>query len=196
MEPFRFYGSVHRATVPSVNSFTLPDTLPAVLLVNPGACVTGASGLRHTDRAVERHRRRVAARCPFLPPYHVGCLASRAMRPRIFPNRRCVKWLPDPRAPPALRRRLRLFTARRNPRLAWLGRRGKLGLQLGETARQLVALGAERLVTHDRSLLLLGQLRLQLRLAEIDLLELRLEPRHPVLGGNVGAEGHVEHEDE
>ena len=38
-------------TVPSVNSFTLPDTLPAVLLANPGACVTGASGLGHTGRA-------------------------------------------------------------------------------------------------------------------------------------------------
>jgi len=54
-------------TIPSVNSFTLPDTLPAVLLANPGACVTGASGLGHTDRAVERHRRRVASRCPFPP---------------------------------------------------------------------------------------------------------------------------------
>ncbi len=57
----------------SVNSFTLPATLPAVLLANPGACVTGASGLGHTDRAVERHRRRVASLpipadpCP-LPP--------------------------------------------------------------------------------------------------------------------------------
>jgi hypothetical protein len=45
MEPFRLYGSVHRATVPSVNSFTLPATLPAVLLATPGACVTGATGL-------------------------------------------------------------------------------------------------------------------------------------------------------
>ena len=35
-------------TVPSVNSFTLPGTLTAVLLANPGACVTGASGLGHT----------------------------------------------------------------------------------------------------------------------------------------------------
>ena len=52
MEPFRFYGSVHRATVPSVNSFTLLATLPAVLLANPGASVTGAAGLGHTDRAV------------------------------------------------------------------------------------------------------------------------------------------------
>src|SRR6266849_10474374 len=52
MEPFRFYGSVHRETVPSVNSFTLPATLPAVLLANPGASVTGAARLGHTDRAV------------------------------------------------------------------------------------------------------------------------------------------------
>src|SRR5207245_8309578 len=50
------YGSVHRATVPLVNSFTFPATLPSVLLANPGACVTGASGSAHTDRAVERHR--------------------------------------------------------------------------------------------------------------------------------------------
>ncbi len=38
-------------TVTSVNSFTLPDTLTAVLLANPGACVTGASGLGHGARA-------------------------------------------------------------------------------------------------------------------------------------------------
>src|SRR2546426_9598129 len=78
MEPFRPYGSVPRATVPSVNSFTLPDTLTAVLLANPGACVTGASGLGHTDRAVERHRRRVASRCPF-PPIPVRSAVSRRM---------------------------------------------------------------------------------------------------------------------
>ena len=30
-------------TVPSVNSFTLPHTLTAVLLANPGACVTRSS---------------------------------------------------------------------------------------------------------------------------------------------------------
>src|SRR5260370_37198558 len=72
-------------TVPSVNSFTLPDTLTAVLLANPGACLTGASGLGHTDRAVGRHRRRVVSRRPFPrslygPPYHVGCHATRSMR--------------------------------------------------------------------------------------------------------------------
>ena len=44
MEPFRLYGSVHRATVPSANSLTLPATLPAVLLATPGARVTGATG--------------------------------------------------------------------------------------------------------------------------------------------------------
>src|SRR5216684_4550244 len=33
-------------TVPSVNSFTLPDTLTAVLLANPGACVTGCFWVR------------------------------------------------------------------------------------------------------------------------------------------------------
>jgi len=54
-------------TVPSVNSFTLPTTLPAMLLANPGACVTGAARLGHTDRAVERHRRRVGSRCQFPP---------------------------------------------------------------------------------------------------------------------------------
>ena len=43
MEPFRLYGSVHRATVPSVNSFTLLATLPAMLVANSGACVTGAA---------------------------------------------------------------------------------------------------------------------------------------------------------
>ena len=66
----------------SVNSFTLPDTLPAVLLVNPGACVTGASGLGHTDRAVERHRRRVASRCPF-PPIPVRSSVSLVLEPRF-----------------------------------------------------------------------------------------------------------------
>src|SRR5712692_6247538 len=65
-------------TVPSVNSFTLPDTLTAVLLANPGACVTGASGLGHTDRAVERRRRRVASRRPF-PPIPVRSSVSRRM---------------------------------------------------------------------------------------------------------------------
>ena len=85
-------------TVPSVNSFTLPDTLTAVLLANPGACLTGASGLGHTHRAVERHRRRVVSRRPFPrslygPPYHVGCHASRSMRWRICRRRLQVKWL-------------------------------------------------------------------------------------------------------
>jgi hypothetical protein len=65
-------------TVPSVNSFTLPDTLTAVLLANPGACLTGASGLGHTDRAVERHRRRVVSRRPF-PPIPVRSSVSRRM---------------------------------------------------------------------------------------------------------------------
>jgi hypothetical protein len=46
-------------TVPSVNSFTLPDTL---CFWQTLGLVTGASGLGHTDRAVERHRRRVASR--------------------------------------------------------------------------------------------------------------------------------------
>jgi len=31
-------------TIPSVHSFTLPNTLPAVLLANPGVCVTVRSG--------------------------------------------------------------------------------------------------------------------------------------------------------
>jgi len=35
MEPFRLYGSVHRVIVPSVKSFTLPATLPKVLLAKP-----------------------------------------------------------------------------------------------------------------------------------------------------------------
>src|SRR6058998_2227306 len=76
MEPFSLYGGIHRATVPSVNSFTLPATLPAVLPANPGACVTGASGLGHTDRAVERHRRGVASRRPF-PPIPVRSSVAR-----------------------------------------------------------------------------------------------------------------------
>src|SRR2546422_7212363 len=89
MEPFRPYGSVPRATVPSVNSFTLPDTLPAVLLANPGAWVTGASGLGHTDGAVERHRRRVASRCPVRrsldrPSYHAGAGAPLRAYARVF----------------------------------------------------------------------------------------------------------------
>ena len=46
-------------TVPSV-------TLPAVLLANSGACVTGAARLGHIERAVEKHRRRVASRCTVL----------------------------------------------------------------------------------------------------------------------------------
>ena len=33
-------------TVPSVNSFLLPDTLTAVLLANPGACVPGEIVIR------------------------------------------------------------------------------------------------------------------------------------------------------
>jgi hypothetical protein len=33
-------------TVPSVNSFLLPDTLTAVLLASPGACVTGEIVIR------------------------------------------------------------------------------------------------------------------------------------------------------
>ncbi len=43
-------------TVPSVNSFTLPDTLTAVLLATPGACVTGASGWGHTGARAGRPR--------------------------------------------------------------------------------------------------------------------------------------------
>jgi hypothetical protein len=85
--------------VPSVNSFTLPNTLTAVLLATRGACVAGASALGHTDRAVER---RLAESPPtadsrrslYGPPCHVGYHASRSMRPRIFANRLCVKWLP------------------------------------------------------------------------------------------------------
>jgi hypothetical protein len=33
-------------TIPSVNSFLLPDTLTAVLLASPGACVTGEIVIR------------------------------------------------------------------------------------------------------------------------------------------------------
>ena len=43
-------------SVPSVNSFTLPGTLPAVLLAHPGTCVTGASGSGHTGARAGRHR--------------------------------------------------------------------------------------------------------------------------------------------
>src|SRR5438094_3430558 len=39
-------GASTEQTIPSVNSFTLPDTLTAVLLAKPGACVTGEGGLR------------------------------------------------------------------------------------------------------------------------------------------------------
>ncbi len=49
-------------TVPSVNSFTVPDTLTAVRLADPGAA--------HFRRSL------------YGPPYHVGCHASRSMRPR------------------------------------------------------------------------------------------------------------------
>ena len=41
-------------TVPSVNSFLLLDTLTAVFLANPGACVTGASGLDDTGARAGR----------------------------------------------------------------------------------------------------------------------------------------------
>ncbi len=42
-------------SVPSVNSFTLPDTLTAVL-ATPGASVTGASGWGPTGARAGRHR--------------------------------------------------------------------------------------------------------------------------------------------
>ena len=45
------HGGVHRADRP-LSQLALPDTLTAVLLANPGASVTGAARLGHTDRAV------------------------------------------------------------------------------------------------------------------------------------------------
>ena len=46
------------------------------------------------DTAAESPPAAHSRRSLYGPPYHVGCHASRSLRPRIFPNRRCVKWLP------------------------------------------------------------------------------------------------------
>jgi hypothetical protein len=75
-------ASTERA-VPSVNSFMLPNTVTAMLLATPGPWMTSASELVHTDR-VERHRRRVASRCPF-SPIPVRSSVSRRM-PRESPD--------------------------------------------------------------------------------------------------------------
>jgi hypothetical protein len=108
MEPFRLsWRRPPSEAYPSVNSFTLPDTLTAVLFANSGACVTGASGLGHTDRAEERHRRRVASRCcpsPKPRPAHKLLIPVPPRRPpparpresRLAPVARCVQADGDP----------------------------------------------------------------------------------------------------
>lgn len=57
----------------------------------------GAPGVGHSDRPAQRHPCRIATLSSSLllrgSCDHVGCPASRSMRPRICQNRRSVKWL-------------------------------------------------------------------------------------------------------
>src|SRR6267142_3629802 len=77
MERCRLYGSVHRATVPSVNSLTRPATVPAVLSAHPRGLRDRATTLGPPTVPSRDTRHRVAARrhsrrSLYGPPYHAG----------------------------------------------------------------------------------------------------------------------------
>lgn len=89
--------ALNEQTVPSVSSFTLSDTWTDVILSEHGRAqpllpglVTPTAPFRDTAaRSPPAPHRARAVRAAF---DHVGCQASRSMRPRICPKRVRVKW--------------------------------------------------------------------------------------------------------
>jgi hypothetical protein len=83
--------------VPSASSSTRPDMSTAVILVTPGVCRPGVPGVGHSERPVQGHTCQSATPSSSLSLRgardHVGCHASRSMRPRICGKSVGVKWL-------------------------------------------------------------------------------------------------------
>jgi hypothetical protein len=81
---FRPRDGVHRADRP-VGQLVYPSQqgLMAVLLAEPATGATPYCSGCSSDRAMDRHRRRVAPTCLrslYGAPHHVGCHTSRSMR--------------------------------------------------------------------------------------------------------------------